>query len=504
MTDHYSQNGEDFILDQMFPEKTDGFFVEVGCIDGKRFSNTLHFELKGWKGLCIEAHPDYIPLLQLNRPNSIICHCAVGETDQEDVVFYANKRGSLSTLDKSQEARWQRDYAQYFHGFEEKHVPMKRLDTVFREYTINHVDILSIDIEGYEVHALRGLDFSEVRPLVMVIESDSTAHEKEVDSILLPQGYIKSIRVSGNTFYVRDLIYHQRVSDKTFTNIKVTHTAHPLDNGDDQIQFITISSPFELSHFTEKKSIFQPLVGKIGRIFSRTLRDGIKSEKLSTATSRFKFLPVGFHGDRYLLDVVDALAQDAEVFVETGTNVGSTLAYFARTYPHIPCLSCEPDAEAFQHARKNVSGLPNIKLYNQTSQQFLETLREKHGDIFQKKVLFWLDAHGYGFQWPLKEELAFISGNFPHAFILIDDFKVPGQEMFGYDEYQGQICSYEYVKNALDPARMYKVYYPNYTEHTSPHHPLRGWGLIEYGQEQVLRLPERVRKNIRLSTPEEN
>jgi hypothetical protein len=76
--------------------------------------------------------------------------------------------------------------------------------------------------------------------------------------------------------------------------------------------------------------------------------------------------------------------------------------------------------------------------------------------------------------------------------------------MFGYDEYQGQVCSYEYVKDALDPVRRYKVYYPNYTEHTSPHHPLRGWGLIEYGQEQGLRLPERIQENIRLSTLEEN
>lgn len=224
----------------------------------------------------------------------------------------------------------------------------------------------------------------------------------------------------------------------------------------------------------------------------------------SAATTRFTFLPVGFHGDRYLLDVVDALAQDVDMFVETGTNVGSTLAYFARKHPHIPCLSCEPDLEAFQHAQKNVSDLTNITLYNQTSQQFLETLREKHGDIFKKKVLFWLDAHGYGFQWPLKEELAFISGNFLQALILIDDFKVPGREMFGYDEYQGQICSYEYIKDALNPARTYKVYYPNYTEHTSLHHPLRGWGLIAYHQEQGLRLPERIQGNIRLSTSEEN
>ena len=496
MTDYYSQNGEDFILDQMFAGKTDGVFVEVGCIDGKRFSNTFHFEQKGWKGICIEAHPDYIPLLQANRPNSIICHCAVGETDQDDVIFYANERGSLSTLDKSQETRWKRDYAAYFHGFEEKHVPMKSLGTVFRENAIKYVDIVSIDIEGYEVNALRGFDFSLVKPSVMVIEADDVVHEKEVDSILFSQGYAKSIRVSGNIFYVLDPVFHQRVAGKVFTDIKVTHTTHPLDSGNDQTQLITITTSPQLSRTSEKKNSFNSCARIVARIFSSIAKKINIPKKPNLTTSRFTFLNVGFHGDRYLLDIVDALAKNVEVFIETGANVGSTLAYFAQKYPYITCLSCEPDEEAFRLAQQNISKLPNIVLYNQTSQEFLVTIEEKHPNIFQKKVLFWLDAHGYGFKWPLQEELAFITKKFQRALILIDDFKVPGREMFGYDEYEGQICSYNYVKDSLHPRYSYDVYYPNYTEHTSRHHPLRGWGLITFGEEKEISLPEQFQESV--------
>lgn len=492
MTDYYSQNGEDFILDQMFPGKIDGFFVEVGCIDGKRFSNTFHFERKGWKGVCIEAHPDYIPLLQANRPNSIICHCAVGDTDQEDVIFYANKRGSLSTLDKSQEARWQRDYAPYFHGFEEKHVPMKSLGSVFRENALTHIDIFSIDIEGYETHALKGLDFSFIKPLVMVIESDSAAQESEIDSILLPQGYMKSVRVSGNIFFVLDPVYHQRVAGKVFTDVEIVHTRHPLDSGGDQSQLITITTRSEMPQYVERKSVFQRLIGTFEKIFPKVPKNQSEPKRPTPATTRFIFHKVGFHGDQHLLSIVDSLSQHVDAFVETGTNVGSTLAYFAQTYPHIPCLSCEPDLEAFRLAQQNISGLANVTLYNQTSQQFLVTLREKHSGIFSKTPLFWLDAHGYGFQWPLKEELTFITENFPQALVLIDDFKVPGREMFGYDEYEGQVCSFDHIKDSLNPAGSYKVYYPNYTEHTSPHHPLRGWGLIALGVVPDLEFPEHL------------
>ena len=175
MSNYYSQHGEDALLDLIFKNQRKGFFVEVGCIDGKRFSNTLTFEERGWKGMCVEAHAGYIEMLKNNRPNSIVCHCAAGEAD-EDAIFYANARGSLSSLDKTSEARWQRDYAPHFSGFEEQQVKKVRLSTLLDTYRISEIDILSLDIEGYEVEAVKGLDLTRHLPKVMVIESDSPQH----------------------------------------------------------------------------------------------------------------------------------------------------------------------------------------------------------------------------------------------------------------------------------------------------------------------------------------
>ena len=114
---YYGQHGEDFLLNRIFQGKSSGYYVEIGCLDGIEFSNTYFFEKKGWKGLCIEAHNDFITQLKKNRPAATIVHCAVGEKDLEEVTFYANKLGSLSTLDKSEELRWQQDhYKEFFHG----------------------------------------------------------------------------------------------------------------------------------------------------------------------------------------------------------------------------------------------------------------------------------------------------------------------------------------------------------------------------------------------------
>ncbi len=203
------------------------------------------------------------------------------------------------------------------------------------------------------------------------------------------------------------------------------------------------------------------------------------------------FVNVGFHGDKYLLCLAEHLAGKSKVFIETGANVGSTLAYVAKNNPMIRCLSCEPDQSAFEQASINTVKTDNVSLLNGTSQQFIEHLARYELEIFSEQCMFWLDAHGYGFEWPLKKELEFITGHFSSAYILIDDFKVPGRADFIYDEYQEQICSYDYVKDALNPDKSYQLYYPTYKDRTSKYHPLCGWGLLVFGHDDFT-IPEQL------------
>jgi hypothetical protein len=92
----------------------------------------------------------------------------------------------------------------------------------------------------------------------------------------------------------------------------------------------------------------------------------------------------------------------------------------------------------------------------------------------------------------LRDEISFITSNFKTAFILIDDFKVPALDCFRYDVYQEQTCSLEFVKDSFNPQHKYKVYYPNYSDKTSEHHPLVGWGLIAVDRESDIVIPDRI------------
>ena len=222
----------------------------------------------------------------------------------------------------------------------------------------------------------------------------------------------------------------------------------------------------------------------MARRLRRLWRRGIKKLFPRALPTLSVFRELGFHSDQYLLGLVDVLLPHCAYFVETGTHVGSTLAYVARTYPGVTCLSCEPSRQAFRQAVRNTRGLANAFIYNEDSETFLERLGARYPDLVSQEVLFWLDAHGQGFRWPLRAELAHITGKHRAAYVLIDDFQVPGRPHFGYDTYQDQSCSYDYIQSALNPKHRYDFYYPDYAERTSTHEAMRGWVLIDFGHER--------------------
>lgn len=208
------------------------------------------------------------------------------------------------------------------------------------------------------------------------------------------------------------------------------------------------------------------------------------------------FLTVGFHGDRYLGELALSCILQAEQFIETGTNVGSSLLYVLQHFPNLDAYSCEPDKEAYNFALTKVKKFKNVKLFNQLSTDMLHNISRFDTSVLEKDTVFWLDAHGYGYQWDLKEEINFITQHFRKGYIFIDDFQVPGLDCFKYDEYDGQICCFDFIKDSFKQGLKFSLYYPAYTEKTSEYHPLIGWGLIDFGHKNELKIPHDLKEKI--------
>jgi hypothetical protein len=78
---------------------------------------------------------------------------------------------------------------------------MRTLTSIFDELKVSHIDFVSLDIEGYEVMALKGLDFSKHKPRVFVIEYKDEVHKGQLEEILFKNDYHFLTKVGCNLFY---------------------------------------------------------------------------------------------------------------------------------------------------------------------------------------------------------------------------------------------------------------------------------------------------------------
>jgi FkbM family methyltransferase len=156
-----------------------GFFVEAGANDGISQSNTLHLEkYLGWRGLLIEAVPELAEKCRTNRPRCIVESCGLvpsGYPSDHLTIRYCNLMSVVKDGMKSSEEEEQHVAAgmQYLKADEEVYevsVPARTLSELFDVHGVEDIDLLSLDVEGWEANALKGIDFTRHRPRYMLIE----------------------------------------------------------------------------------------------------------------------------------------------------------------------------------------------------------------------------------------------------------------------------------------------------------------------------------------------
>ena len=117
--------------------------------------------------------------------------------------------------------------------------------------------------------------------------------------------------------------------------------------------------------------------------------------------------------------------------IETGTFRGISLEWLARHYRG-PIFSCEKERLYVIQARSRLATFGNVDLRLADSRQFLREVIEAVPT--DDCILAYLDAH-WGGDLPLREELAIIFERHLKAVVMIDDFRVPGDPGYGWDDY---------------------------------------------------------------------
>ncbi len=236
-TKFYSQHGEDSIIWPLFRrQRHPGTFVEIGALEGMRFSNTYSFERAGWSGVCVEAHPKYYQMLKSNRPGSTCVHAAAGCSDRDSITFYINDRGTLSTLDPSLGDTFKETHTRYFHGHTKQSVPLRTLNTILdRAGMKGPIDVVSIDVEGTEADVIRGFDLGRFAPRVVIVELMIEERRQTIMQLMSNADYILARELGCNLIFTANQ-RDANVIAMAKPSRKLIVVPHPLDNNESSNQ----------------------------------------------------------------------------------------------------------------------------------------------------------------------------------------------------------------------------------------------------------------------------
>lgn len=198
----YSLNYEDVILNRLFPTQEHGFYVDVGA-GHPRFENDL-FALynRGWSGINIEPNEHFFKLHQQTRPRDQNFCMLLSDGHGEPLTYYQIEGSGLSTCDEAQA----RQHAAHGHVLQARNVHVGTLAGVLSEAGAGAIDILKVDVEGFEEKVLSGNDWERFRPSVVLVEAtypeSPERRPTKIASFMEQRGYRHVLFDGLNDFYL--------------------------------------------------------------------------------------------------------------------------------------------------------------------------------------------------------------------------------------------------------------------------------------------------------------
>lgn len=189
---HFGQSAEDSTLLRLFYQKKGGFYVDIGCYDPNRYSNTfLLHHMSGWKGINIDPSGDVIEKFNSKRPNDINIKAAVGAPGKQ--LYYEFDSAARNTLSKKNlERQKNKGDVKLLNKTE---LTTKNLSDIL---DLNmplgtEIDFFDIDVEGKELEVLKSNKWDKYSPSVILIEdysiADGNYEQSEIRGYLEPKGY---------------------------------------------------------------------------------------------------------------------------------------------------------------------------------------------------------------------------------------------------------------------------------------------------------------------------
>ena len=201
------------VREAFFANSVSGVLVEVGAAKPDYLSIGESYRARGWKVIAIEPNPDFCAAHRALGHD--ILEYAVSDTEADDASFFvvdsqgANYMGGAVSFESFSSLGIKGQFADLHETVKAsttvKTIPVKirKLDTILATHEPNllAIDILAVDVEGWELNVMRGLTLERYRPKVVILEN--LFNDAEYVAFMAARGYERWRRLEPNDVYLR-------------------------------------------------------------------------------------------------------------------------------------------------------------------------------------------------------------------------------------------------------------------------------------------------------------
>lgn len=168
---------------EFFKGKNDGFFADIGCLNGFDGSNTRALWQRGWSGIMVDADSRSFAEIQENygpNPERLrLLHAAIGLTVGTVEFYEYEAHATFSSMDP----RWIKEHGQ--EKFRICTVPSYRIGLIGLP---NRFELLKVDCEGMDAAILESMPF-DMKPALVVAEVNKADGWKRISLEMERRGY---------------------------------------------------------------------------------------------------------------------------------------------------------------------------------------------------------------------------------------------------------------------------------------------------------------------------
>jgi len=210
---YYAEFDTDKIIREKYFSDFDykGVIVEVGGATPEFLSMSKHFKDNGWRSIIIEPNPSFAKQHREYGNEVYEFACSYEDRDGEFTIVkqQVNAYGgvvtdhSFSAIDVKEEYLKGTNFSLNESNSEKINVKIRKLDSILSDINIKYVDILSIDVEGWEIEVMKGLDTKNIDCKLIVVENlfNDSSYKDYFESI----GYELSNVIEYNQIYLKKI-----------------------------------------------------------------------------------------------------------------------------------------------------------------------------------------------------------------------------------------------------------------------------------------------------------